>query len=70
MAGVASTQESPFTGTEAFRVPPHSLEAEQSVLGGLMLSKTAWDMVADKITLVTRELEDLFPEEVQHFFKY
>ena len=32
------------------KVPPHSLEAEQSVLGGLMLSHSAWDQVADKIT--------------------
>lgn len=32
------------------KVPPHSLEAEQSVLGGLMLSASAWDQVADKIT--------------------
>ncbi len=47
MAGVASTQESPFTGTEAFRVPPHSLEAEQSVIGGLMIDNSAWDRVAD-----------------------
>ena len=35
---------------ESPKVPPHSLEAEQSVLGGLMLSATAWDQVADKIT--------------------
>ena len=35
---------------ESPKVPPHSLEAEQSVLGGLMLSATAWDMIADKIT--------------------
>ncbi len=35
---------------ETPKVPPNSIEAEQSVLGGLMLSKTAWDMVADKIT--------------------
>jgi len=35
---------------ETPKVPPHSLEAEQSVLGGLMLSATAWDQVADKIT--------------------
>ena len=32
------------------KVPPHSLEAEQSVLGGLMLSASAWDQVADKIS--------------------
>jgi len=35
---------------ETPKVPPHSLEAEQSVLGGLMLSATSWDQVADKIT--------------------
>jgi replicative DNA helicase len=31
------------------RVPPHSVEAEQSVLGGLMLAAEAWDDVADLI---------------------
>jgi len=35
---------------EALRVPPQSVEAEQSVLGGLMLEGQAWDRVADKIT--------------------
>ncbi len=35
---------------EALRVPPHSIEAEQAVLGGLMLSAKAWDSVADKLT--------------------
>jgi len=29
------------------RTPPHSIEAEQSVLGGLLLDATAWDRVAD-----------------------
>jgi|GEM_PF-18814 len=33
--------------TEALRIPPHSQEAEQSVLGGLMLDNAAWDQVAD-----------------------
>ncbi len=37
------------TKIEALRIPPHSIEAEQSVLGGLMLSAEAWDKVADKI---------------------
>lgn len=32
------------------KVPPHSLDAEQSVLGGLMLDVRAWDQVADKLT--------------------
>ena len=32
------------------RVPPHSIEAEQAVLGGLMLDNNAWDQVADRIS--------------------
>src|SRR5215470_3859731 len=29
--------------------PPHSIEAEQAVLGGLLLDTAAWDNVADVI---------------------
>jgi len=32
------------------KVPPHSVEAEQAILGGLMLDNHAWDQVADRIT--------------------
>ena len=32
------------------RVPPHSVEAEQSVLGGLLLDNSAWDRVGDLLT--------------------
>lgn len=32
------------------KVPPHSVEAEQSVLGGVMLDNRAWDQVADRLT--------------------
>ena len=32
---------------EYLRVPPHSIEAEQSVLGGLLLDNAAWDRIAD-----------------------
>ena len=32
---------------EAARVPPQSIEAEQSVLGGLLLDNASWDRVAD-----------------------
>jgi replicative DNA helicase len=35
---------------DILKLPPHSLEAEQSVLGGLMLDNTAWDRVADLMT--------------------
>ena len=33
----------------AIKMPPHSIEAEQSVLGGLMLDNNAWDRVAEKV---------------------
>ena len=36
--------------TDALRVPPHSIEAEQSVLGGLMLDNEAWLQVAERVT--------------------
>ncbi|MFM2035605.1 MAG: hypothetical protein RL459_870 [Pseudomonadota bacterium] len=32
------------------RIPPHSLEAESSVLGGLLLDNGAWDRVGDLLT--------------------
>ena len=32
------------------RIPPHSIEAESSVLGGLLLDNGAWDRVADLLT--------------------
>ena len=35
--------------TDALKVPPHSLQAEQAVLGGLMLDNPAWDKVADHV---------------------
>src|SRR5271165_4719593 len=35
---------------DGLRLPPHSIEAEQSVLGGLMLDSTAWDQIADRVT--------------------
>jgi replicative DNA helicase len=31
------------------RAPPHSVEAEQAVLGGLMLDRAAWDNVGDVV---------------------
>ncbi|HTH76874.1 MAG TPA: replicative DNA helicase [Trinickia sp.] len=32
---------------DSLKVPPHSIEAEQSVLGGLLLDNAAWDRIAD-----------------------
>lgn len=35
---------------ESLRLPPHSVEAEQAVLGGLLLSNQAWDRIGDLLT--------------------
>lgn len=37
--------------TQQLKVPPHSFEAEQSVLGGLMLDNDAWDRVANGLSI-------------------
>ncbi|MDZ7643895.1 MAG: replicative DNA helicase [Woeseiaceae bacterium] len=34
---------------QRLRVPPNSIEAEQSLLGGLMLDNAAWDKIADLV---------------------
>ncbi len=34
---------------ENLNVPPHSIDAEQAVLGGLLLAGSAWDQVADLV---------------------
>jgi replicative DNA helicase len=39
-----------ITPLNPVRQPPNSLEAEQSLLGALMLSEHAWDKVADRLT--------------------
>ena len=36
--------------TDKLRAAPHSIEAEQAVLGGLMLDNEAWDKISDIIT--------------------
>ena len=51
------------TGTERLKVPPHSVDAEQSLLGGLMLNKTAWDKVADVVSS-----EDFYRNDHQIIF--
>jgi replicative DNA helicase len=43
------TPSYPELDTEALRVPPHSIQGEQSVLGGLMLDNATWDQIADML---------------------
>ncbi|MDR1057056.1 MAG: replicative DNA helicase [Coxiellaceae bacterium] len=61
--------KSKYTKTEELKIPPHSIEAEQSVLGGLILDNTSWDKVSGLICeqdfyrpnhrLIFRAIEDL-----------
>jgi len=59
-----SVSEANTSGMDALRVPPHSIQAEQSVLGGLMLESTAWDQVADRVTE-----QDFYRREHQLIFR-
>jgi replicative DNA helicase len=43
-----SRRDGGSTGADGL-VPPHSVEAEQSVLGALLIDTTAWDQVADAV---------------------
>ncbi|MEM6405306.1 MAG: replicative DNA helicase [Pseudomonadota bacterium] len=48
---------------DALRVPPHSIPAEQAVLGGLMLNNQAWEKIADQVVA-----EDFYRREHQLLF--
>ncbi|WP_299691060.1 replicative DNA helicase [uncultured Vibrio sp.] len=45
----SKSQKSANDQVDAIKVPPHSLEAEQSVIGGLLLDNERWDTVAEKV---------------------
>jgi replicative DNA helicase len=49
----------------ALRVPPHSIEAEQSVLGGLLLDNTAWDRVGDVLAV-----DDFYRDDHRRIFRH
>jgi len=57
MTGVSSRTFEPLDPSDysqdqqlaQLRIPPHSIEAESSVLGGLLLDNSAWDRVADLV---------------------
>jgi replicative DNA helicase len=42
-----NAQQSPDPQVTALKLPPHSIEAEQSLIGGLLLDNVAWDRIAD-----------------------
>ena len=59
---------------DALKVPPNSIQAEQSVLGGLMLDNQTWDSIADKVVetdfyrrshqLIFRKIEELAEKQI------
>lgn len=49
---------------DALKLPPQSIDAEQSVLGGLLLDNQRWDSIADKIGL-----DDFYRREHRLIFK-
>ena len=50
MADPLLTDGPPKSGDRAIRVPPHSVEAEQAVLGGVLIDNDAWDRIAGILT--------------------
>jgi replicative DNA helicase len=49
----------------ALRVPPHSVEAEQSLLGGLLLDNLAFDKVADLVAA-----DDFYRDDHRRIFRH
>ena len=49
MSDISTAKKSSSNSSSSLKLPPHSIEAEQSLLGGLMLDKRSWDEVADLI---------------------
>lgn len=64
MPGVANPKAAAFGAEEGIRTPPHSYEAEQSVLGGLMLDNRAWERLADMLIA-----EDFYRRDHQLIFR-
>ncbi|MBT4837974.1 MAG: replicative DNA helicase [Methylococcales bacterium] len=63
----------PDRKTEGLKVPPNSIQAEQSVLGGLMLDGDAWEKISDQIIdndfyrrehrVIFQSIQDLFSKD-------
>ena len=56
--------------TEQVSIPPHSTEAEQAVLGGIMLSNQHWDGIAERgintfHVITERGCDDMKPSDFQ-----
>jgi replicative DNA helicase len=49
MAALHSLNTAADHALAALKLPPHSVEAEQAVLGGLLMENAAWDRIADAV---------------------
>ena len=49
----------------ALKLPPHSIEAEQSVLGGLLLNNEAWDRIGDIVSD-----EDFYRDDHRRIYRH
>ena len=50
MADPLLNDVAPRSGNVTLRIPPHSVEAEQAVLGGVLIDNDAWDRIAGILT--------------------
>src|SRR5438477_11926266 len=67
---MAAAQPSPVVGATPenifqFKTPPHSIEAEQSLLGGLLLDNEAFDRVADLVVA-----EDFYRDDHRRIWRH
>ena len=63
MAGPLRSRRDAEASEPGLVVPPHSVEAEQAVIGGLLIDTLAWDQVGDLITA-----EDFYRPDHQLIF--
>ncbi|HEX5126929.1 MAG TPA: replicative DNA helicase [Rhodocyclaceae bacterium] len=63
------TRDGQFAGVDpqfnALKLPPHSIEAEQSLIGGLLLDNAAWDRIGDLVGEV-----DFYRDEHRRIFHH
>ena len=50
MQDTAHTAETVDTETASLKIPPHSIEAEQAVLGGVLLNNDVWEHVTERVS--------------------
>jgi len=67
MAQVRAFNSSQPTDSQvsALKLPPHSIEAEQSLIGGLLIDNSAWDRIGDVVTAT-----DFYRDDHRRIFRH